>query len=71
MKALQTKVYINFRIIPFGNASIELKGLEEGMEVREKKCPVYLEPKTTYPQLIDVTFGGENYGVPKTTGGFL
>lgn len=71
MKEAHIKVNVNFRIIPFGHASIEVKGYEEEKEVREKKFPVYFEPKTTNPQLIEITFGGENYEVPKTTGGFL
>jgi len=71
MKEAQIKVNVNFRMIPFGHTSIEVKGHEEEKEVREKEFPVYLEPKTTNPQLIEITFGGENYGVPKTTGGFL
>jgi hypothetical protein len=37
--------------------TIELRGLKEEREVREKEFPVYLEPKTNYPQLIEVTFG--------------
>ena len=67
------KINVNFRIIPFGHVSIEVKGREEEKETREreKESPVYLEPKTTNPQLIEITFGGENYTVPKTTDGFL
>ena len=71
MKEAQIKINVNFRIIPFGHASIEIKGYEEEREAREKESPIYLEPKTTNPQLIEITFGGENYVVPKTTGGFL
>jgi hypothetical protein len=32
--------------------------------VEEKESSVYLEPKTTNPQLIEITFGGENYKIP-------
>lgn len=71
MKGAETKINVNFKIIPFGYASIEIKGHEEEKELREKEAPVYLEPKTTNPQLIKITFDGENYTVPKTTGGFL
>jgi len=71
MREPQIRISVNFRIIPFGHASIEVKHNEEEREVREKESPVYLEPKTTNPQLIEITFGGENYMVPKTTGGFL
>lgn len=71
MKEAQIKININFRIIPFGHASIEVKRYDEEKEVREKESPIYLEPKTTNPQFIEITFGGENYTVPKTTGGLL
>jgi hypothetical protein len=67
----EPQIKINVRIIPFGHASIEVKVHEEVKEVREKEPPVYLEPKTTNPEVIEITFGGENYSVPKTTGGFL
>ena len=67
----EPQIKINVRIIQFGHASIEIKGHEEVKEVKEKEPPVYLEPKTTNPQVIEITFGGENYIVPKTTGGIL
>ena len=71
MKEAEVKINVNFRIIPFGHASIEIKGHEEEKELIEKELPVYLEPKTTNLQLIEITFDGENYTVPKTTGGLL
>jgi hypothetical protein len=71
MKEAEVKINVNFRIIPFGHASIEIKGHEEEKELREKELPVYLEPKTTNLQLIEITFDRENYTVPKTTGGLL
>ena len=71
MKEAHVKVNVNFKILPFGHTSIEVKGLEEEKEEREEEFPVYLEPKATNPQLIEITFGGDNYGIPKTTGGFL
>lgn len=71
MKEAQLKINVNFRIIPFGHISIEIKGHEVEEEVREKESPIYLEPKTTNPQAIEITFGGENYSVPKTTCGIL
>lgn len=71
MKETQTKININLRIIPFGHASIEMRDHEEKKEVREKESPVYLEPKTTNPQMIEITFGGRNYSVPQTTCGIL
>lgn len=71
MKMSQIKINVNFKIIPFGHASIEIKDHEAEKEEEEKESPVYLEPKTTNPQLIEITFGGENYKVPRTTGGLL
>lgn len=71
MKETQIKINVNFRIMPFGHTFSEVKGHEEEKEARKKESPVYLEPKTTNPELIEITFGGENYTVPKTTGGFL
>jgi hypothetical protein len=71
MKEPQIKINVNFKITPFGYISIEVKGQEESHEAKEKEIPVYLEPKTTNPLLIEITFSGENYKVPKTTSGFL
>lgn len=71
MKETQIKINVNFKIVPFGHVSIEIRGHEEEKEVREKEFSVYLVPKATNPQLIEITFGGENYVVPKTTGGIL
>lgn len=71
MKETQIKINVNFRIIPFGHTLIEIKGSEGQKEKTEKEFPVYVEPRTTHPETIEFTFGGENYGTPKTTGGFL
>lgn len=71
MSEAQIKINVHVRIIPFGHASIEIKGHEAEKEVRKKESPVYAEPQTTNPQLLEITFDGENYTVPKTTGGFL
>jgi len=61
------QIQINFKIIPFGHASIEVK--YHIAEKEEEKFPVYYVPKTTNPQLIRINF--DEYKVPKTTGGFL
>jgi len=63
------QIQINFKIIPFGHASIEVKYHGAEKDVEEKEFPVYSVPKTTNPQLIRITF--DEYKVPKTTGGFL
>lgn len=59
------KTNVNLKIMPFGHVSIEIKGYEMEREAREKESPVYVVPKTTGPQSIEI----ENYLVPKTTGG--
>lgn len=70
MMSSQPKVSVNLRILPFGHAVIEIKNNREVAEVKIQP-PEYTEPKTTDTQTIEITFGGENYVVPKTTGGIL
>ena len=36
MKEAETKINVSLRIIPFGHASIEMRGHEEEKEIREK-----------------------------------
>jgi len=45
-------------------------GERAGLEKTERK-PVYAEPGTTDTKTAEITFGGEDYIVPKTTGGLL
>jgi len=71
MKETDGRISVNLRIIPFGHASIEIKGHEESKKLKERELPVYHELKTTNLQLIEITFDGENYTVPQTTGGLL
>ena len=62
------QIQINFKIIPFGHASIEVK--YHIAEKEEEKFPVYYVPKTTNPQLIEINFDEYKvpvYSVPKTT----
>jgi len=61
------QIQINFKIIPFGYASTKIKYHRAEKDVEE--FPVYSVPRTTNPQLIEITF--DEYKVPKTTGGFL
>lgn len=72
MKLLETKFNVSLKILPFGHAVVELRVSEE--EVKEEKIeqtPFYTEPKTTDTNVIEISFGGENYKIPKTTGGLL
>jgi hypothetical protein len=71
MKEVAGKITVNLKIIPFGHASIEIKGYEESKELGKKEPPVYHEQKTTNLQFLEITFDGENYTVPQTTGGLL
>ena len=64
-------VNINLKILPFGHVSIETKSLEDRIDIKEKKEFFYAEPKTIIPQLVEITFDGSNYGVPKSTGGIF
>ena len=67
----QVRLNISVRFLPFGHVVIQSKGSEPvEMEKKEQK-PVYSEPRTTDTKIVEITFGGENYIVPKTTGGLL
>ncbi len=68
MKERQVKLNINFRILPFGHASVEIK---DRKGKRKKETPLYAEPKTSNLEWMEITFDGIDYIVPKTTGGFL
>jgi len=70
MKDSEVRVNISIKILPFGHAVIQTKsGERAGLEKMERK-PVYAEPGTTDTKTVEITFG-EDYIVPKTTGGFL
>jgi hypothetical protein len=71
MTVTQPRLNINFKILPFGQAAIEMKSGEQIKEEKIEQLPVYTVPKTTDVKMIEITFGGENYIVPKTTGGLL
>jgi hypothetical protein len=71
MRSLHANVSFNFKILPFGHAMIEIKS-GEGVEKEKVKQPAtYMEPKTTDTKIVEIIFGGDNYIVPKTTGGLL
>ena len=71
MKETELKINVNLKIIPFGHASIEIRGRVDAKEKLEKKNPIYQQPTSTNPELIEITFGNGNYMIPNTTGGFL
>lgn len=71
VKDSEIRLNVTVKILPFGHVVIQTKSSEQvGMEKMERK-PVYAEPRTTDTKMFEIAFGGENYIVPKTTGGLL
>jgi hypothetical protein len=68
---MEVKFSVNLRILPFGRAVVEMKSGEQVKEEKMERQPVYTEPKTTDIKIVEIIFGGDNYIVPKTTGGLL
>lgn len=58
------------RIMPFGQAAMTVRTGEGSPQVKES-MPVYREPKTTDEKLLEISFDGNNYSIPKTTGGLF
>jgi len=71
MKESNLGINVSIRLLPFGYASIVVKEFGKEEETRKKISPVYIEPKTTNLQLIEINFEGETYTVPKNTGGLF
>ena len=67
----QVKVNISFRFLPFAHAIIQSRGTEPVDVKKKEQEPVYAEPKTTDTKIVEITFSGDNYIIPKTTGGLL
>jgi len=59
------------KILPFGHVVIEVKDYEKRKAERGERTLIYVEPRTTSPESIEIAFNGENYRVPKTTNGSL
>jgi hypothetical protein len=70
MTQTETKLNVDFKILPFGKAVIRIRS-SEGTEEAKQPAVMYIEPKTTDVTVQEINFSGENYSVPKTTGGFL
>jgi hypothetical protein len=66
-----SKVNVNFKILPFGHRYFEIKSEGEIREVKIKQPQEYSEPRTTNHQIIEIIFGGDDFKVPKTTGGLF
>lgn len=62
------KIKISINILPFGH--MKLMYLLTGEKFEEKEMPIYVEPRSTNIEKVEVLYeGGEKYIVPKTTGG--
>jgi hypothetical protein len=71
MKEENVIVNIKLKILPFGQSLVEFRSSGKEGEKIETQPPVYLGPKTTNPHFVEVSFDGENYSVPETTGGLF
>ena len=68
MVSLQLNINANVIILPFGQAVVKVNGGQGVQEIKARPTDYYV-PETTNIQLIEITYGGDDYGVPKTTGG--
>jgi len=71
MKEENVIVNIRLKIIPFGQSSVEFRSSGKERNEAEAQFPEYLEPQTTNPHFVEISFDGENYSVPQTTGGLF
>lgn len=71
MKEESVKVNIKLKIMPFGQSSVEVRSSGKEVEKPETQLLVYLGPKTTNPHFVEISYDGENYSVPQTTGGLF
>jgi len=69
MKVEQAELKTHLRFLPFGHAVVEVRVGDEVPKPKEEGARVYAEPGTTNTRALDITYDGENYAVPKTTGG--
>jgi hypothetical protein len=67
---LSPDININFRILPFGHAAVVIRNGSD-MPRSKESLPQYREPKTTGEGLVEISFDGNNYTVPKSTGGLF
>lgn len=63
-------INIRIRIMPFGHAETSIRN-GEVIPKCEESLPLYGEPKTTDEGLVEISFDGNNYTVPKSTGGIF
>lgn len=70
MSQYPANVKINVNILPFGHAAAIMRS-SGSVPQKEQSFPRYCEPKTTDLKLMEITFNGNNYITPKSTGGIF
>lgn len=66
----RSNITVNVRIMPFGHAATLIRTGDAIPEVKEP-LPEYREPKTTDEGIFEISFDGNNYAIPKSTGGLF
>jgi hypothetical protein len=69
MELKSTQININLRILPFGQAIIEIKGTAQKEENKKEKISLYKEPEITNVEVYEITSSDHYYATPRTTGG--
>ena len=65
---MNPKIKVSLKILPFGNISYKIAGLEHPIEEKESEMPRYIEPLTTNIEKVDIYYEeSETYLLPKTT----
>jgi len=61
-------IKISIDILPFGH--MKLMFVSTGEKLEEKEKPIYVEPRSTSIEKVEILFeGAEEYIIPKTTDG--
>ena len=69
MTVQQPLVNTKLNILPFGTASISIRGGQDKVERKSEQRSQYIAPPTTNTEVEEIFFDGDNYYVPSTTGG--
>jgi len=70
MASLPLQPRMNIKIHPFGRFTMTTQDCEEQLPEKQN-TPIYGELGTTNIDSIDITFSGDVYKPPKTTGGIF
>jgi|WetSurMetagenome_2_1015567.scaffolds.fasta_scaffold1386033_2 hypothetical protein len=57
-------------ILPFGQTAIKIRSGNKTDDEEVQKA-IYTKPQTTEESFVEINFCGDNYSIPKTTGGIL